>query len=478
MKLKRERNTALALTVLLGLSAGYMPSTEAAVRDTAEKAVEQQMEAPVGETLSEKAQRLAHSTVTLTGVDVADGSAYDKKKILLLVPQLKSDKVNVQELSRTIALYNDEGAIKLHVNFQPEGNGYRAVVSAVKGKKVTCGVQFANNGNKYSGEWRGTTTYVNRNLTGRGDTLGAALVSTLSMDKDSAVRQGAVSYRWNLANSGDTLTFSASHSDSKLTNLSATPLFDLSATGKSTRAGVSYQHYFNHSQRERDFLDFGLNYHQTDNGLELTIPGGGAAKINYDLHHEDATLSFNHRDRGVSHNFGYRFGLQGNLAGDKKDFKAMTADADTKYLIFHANANYLKRLSKEKNSWLLSTRAAGQLANKNLISCEKFGVGGMDSVRGFDENIRTADNGVSGSVEFYTPEKSGLRGVAFVDGARIKNHHGNMTTNLASTGLGLRYNTANFSLATDYAWVVHEPDNVKNDPAGHRRWNLWAGLSF
>ena len=477
MKLKRERTTALALTVLLGLSAAYMPSTEAA-KTTAEEALEKQLESPVHETLSEKAQRLAHSTVTLTGVDVADGSAYDKDKILLLVPQLKGDKVNVQDLSRTIALYNEEGAIKLHVNFQPDGDGYRAVVNAVTGKKVAVGVQFANNGNKYSGNWRGTTTYVNRNLTGRGDTLGAALVSTTSLDKDSNVRQGAVSYRWNLPSSGDTLTFSASHSDSKLTNLSTTPLFDLSATGKSTRAGVSYQHYFKHSQRERDFLDFGLNYHQTDNSLALALPGGGGAKINYDLHHEDATVAFYHRDRGASHNFGYRFGLQGNVAGNKTDFKAMTADADTKYLIFHANANYLKRLSKEKNSWLLNTRAAGQLANKNLISCEKFGVGGMDSVRGFDENIRTADNGVSGSVEFYTPEKSGLRGIAFVDGARIKNHHGNTATKLASTGLGIRYNTANFSLATDYAWVLSEPDHVKKDPAGHRRWNFWAGLSF
>ena len=477
MKWKRERNTALALSVLLGLSAAYMPSTEAA-KATAEKAVEQQMDAPVNETLSEKAHRLAHSTVKLTGVEVVNGSAYDKDKILLLVPQLTRDKVDVQELSRTIALYNDEGAIKLHVNFQPDGDGYRAVVNAEKGKKVTYGVQFANNGNKYSGDWRGTTTYVNRNLTGRGDTLGAAFVSTLSMDKGSNVRQGAVSYRWNLAGAGDTLTFSASHSDSKLKNLSTTPLFDLAATGKSTRAGVSYQHYFKHSQRERDFLDFGVNYHQTDNGLDLTLPGGGGAKIEYDLHHEDATLSFHHRDRGVSHNFGYRVGIQGNLAGNQKDFRAMTADADTKYLIFHANANYLKRLSKEKNSWLLNTRVAGQLANKNLISCEKFGIGGMDSVRGFDENIRTADNGVSGSVEFYTPEKSGLRGVAFVDGAHIKNHHGSKATDLASTGLGLRYHTGNFSLATDYAWIVEEPDHVKYDASGHRRWNLWAGLSF
>ena len=37
MKLKRERTTALALTVLLGFSAAYMPSTEAA-KTTAEEA--------------------------------------------------------------------------------------------------------------------------------------------------------------------------------------------------------------------------------------------------------------------------------------------------------------------------------------------------------------------------------------------------------------------------------------------------------
>ena len=99
-------------------------------------------------------------------------------------------------------------------------------------------------------------------------------------------------------------------------------------------------------------------------------------------------------------------------------------------------------------------------------------------MRGFDENIRTADRGVSGSIELYTPQLApGLRLLAFVDAASLSDAQ-LPAVDLVSGGLGLRYERGQVHLALDYAGILHEPESVKGDPAGHRCWNVWGGIAF
>lgn len=155
----------------------------------------------------------------------------------------------------------------------------------------------------------------------------------------------------------------------------------------------------------------------------------------------------------------------------------MTAGSDRRYLIWHGDISEWRRLPAD---WLLAARASGQYTSQTLIGCERFGAGGRSSVRGFDENIRTADTGASGTLELYTPELAkGLRLLAFLDGATLHgNGAGDGSRNLASTGLGLRYHTDTFQFALDYAAILDEPDDVKHGTEGHRRWNVWGGCFF
>lgn len=471
--MKHQKQLSLTLSALLCLGAG---TASAAVPQDAETAVRQAVQAG-SQVPAEKAQELAHTTLHVTGVDVAAGSQLTKEKILQLVPELAKSEVNVAKLGRQIALYNTNGqALQLAVNFTQTAGGYRAKVAGIRGKRVDAGISVSNNGSTYTGDWRGTVTYVDRNLSGLGDTLGAAVVS--SLDHAGDVLEGAVSYRLPLAKAADTLTFSASASSSKLHDLSKGYPFDITADGESQRANLSYQHYLANSSREKDYWDFGTGWHHSKNNTDLTW--GGSYRIgHYDFSHLDGYLSFQHRDAGIRHSFGYGLGVQENITGDRDDFRKMNEGTDKHYTIFHANAGYQTKLGAG-NSWLFGARLAGQYTDDELIGCEKFGAGGRDSVRGFDENIRTADRGISGSLEFYTPVYlKGLRALAFVDGASLHNNRkGYGNTDLASYGLGLRYNYEQLHLSLDYAFIAHEPDSVEHDPQGHRRFTFWGGISF
>ena len=108
----------------------------------------------------------------------------------------------------------------------------------------------------------------------------------------------------------------------------------------------------------------------------------------------------------------------------------------------------------------------GQYTHDMLVTGEQFGIGGMDSVRGFDEREVTADYGFRGTTEIYTPDFGGktgisgarVRALAFVDWGgvfRINPAPGELQTqHISSTGLGLRLSHGtNFAARVDWAVV-------------------------
>ena len=84
----------------------------------------------------------------------------------------KSD-VDVNKLSKQIMLVNDGKAFKVNSDFKSQGNGnYKVVVSVedLKDDQITVGI--SNTGSDATGNWRANVSYVNRDVTQSGDTLG------------------------------------------------------------------------------------------------------------------------------------------------------------------------------------------------------------------------------------------------------------------------------------------------------------------
>lgn len=453
----------------------------AAIQQDAEKAVDRQMqEARQSVSSADAIKQLAHSHVKLTDAWTVPGASLSIQRVKKLIPELKNDTVDVAVLAKQLAAYNHRHAPRIHVDFRPDKAQEGAWVAVVRTSQGKAGggnwsLSFDNNGSPYTGEARATLTYQNSDATGHGDTLGAAFVT--SPDHPDRVLQGAAAYRWTLPKTGDAVTVSASYSEVKLDDLAEGYPFDIASSGKSTRIGLAYEHALEDHAASGSSIELGLDYHRSDSDAQLKIAGLTVPLVDYGFDHVDATLAWQGRRQMRRDQFRWRAGLQANLTGSEDDFHEMTAGSDRRYLIWHGDVSEWRRLPAD---WLLSARASGQYTSQTLIGCERFGAGGRSSVRGFDENIRTADTGASGTLELYTPEfAKGLRLLAFLDGATLHgNGAGDGSRNLASTGLGLRYYTDTFQFALDYAAILDEPDDVKRGPEGHRRWNVWGGCFF
>lgn len=116
------------------------------------------------------------------------------------------------------------------------------------------------------------------------------------------------------------------------------------------------------------------------------------------------------------------------------------------YTIYRYGASYLRVL---QHDWQVRIGANGQHTNDMLINGEQFGVGGMDSVRGFIEREIANDRGFRAGVELYTPElgvgaEQGIRSRAlvFYDQGYVARRNPGIgelrSETISSIGVGLR----------------------------------------
>ena len=122
---------------------------------------------------------------------------------------------------------------------------------------------------------------------------------------------------------------------------------------------------------------------------------------------------------------------------------------DPYYLLWRWTFNHNRALAGD---WQLRLGLSGQGTRDMLVAGEQFGIGGQDSVRGFDERALIDDRGFQGTLEIYTPDfgaRAGwgdtrARALAFYDwGAvhRVDPAPGDpVRQGIASVGLGLRMN--------------------------------------
>ena len=121
----------------------------------------------------------------------------------------------------------------------------------------------------------------------------------------------------------------------------------------------------------------------------------------------------------------------------------------------------------------------GQYTADALIPGEQYGLGGLNSVRGFRERELSNDYGYRASAELYSPSfanaiklpNSRLRALVFYDLGYLKRNQAlpseDATIGVASIGAGLRLSLGrNFNARFDYAYVV---DGAPTRATGQQR---------
>ena len=121
--------------------------------------------------------------------------------------------------------------------------------------------------------------------------------------------------------------------------------------------------------------------------------------------------------------------------------------SDHTFTKFMAEVRGYKQISKKD---VLATRLLGQYSPDSLPTVEQFTIGGMDSVRGMEEDAQRGNKAVLATMELRHDLSKNVQGVIFVDAGKAWNESVNNSLKVAG-GLGVRFKTAMGIMRIDIA---------------------------
>jgi hemolysin activation/secretion protein len=256
--------------------------------------------------------------------------------------------------------------------------------------------------------------------------------------------------------------------------------------GYGWQTSIRYQHPFGSSDTLKQLLCGGFDFKQTNTNLDL---GGSSV---YATPTDIAEIAIGYQR--LRHDSCGAWCLGADLFVSPSGFSSFDNSATYQQVRANASAAFLySRMYIERVvdlPWKLQFmgRATGQAADVNLLPSEQLGLGGFDTVRGYDMRLVNGDSGYVVNLELRTePVSLGLdhdrhdsfQFLVFHDLGGAMNHTlspgESPLVGLSSVGIGARYAMApTVALRFDYGWQL---EAVAPDPRGSRA-HISAVISY
>ena len=402
---------------------------------------------------------------TIGKVIVEGNKFFSESNVRASLPGLKPGATpNSQLLSSNLQLLAEHPTKRTSVVLKAGASDKEvdAVVNIADEKPLKFVATFDNSGTDSTGNYRVGMAIQHSNLFNR-DHVGTIQYIT-SPENPSKVQIYGAGYRIPLYAYNGSLEFFAGYSDVNSGTLAG--LFNVSGSG--TVLGARYNYYLPKYGDLEHKLTAGLDYRAYQSNVAL-VAGNGANTVP-DVTVLPASIGYSGSWRMATGELGfyanYSMNIPGANDGGDNSFKAARTDATATYRIVRWGANYTRVIVGE---WQFRGVVNGQSTSDALVQGEQFGVGGPDSVRGFNIREFANDYGYSGSVEVYTPElapllrlnDAKLRMLAFYDMGGTSRNSPQPGESLgqfgSSFGIGMRMTYGkHFNLRVDFAQVAHQ----------------------
>ena len=259
----------------------------------------------------------------------------------------------------------------------------------------------------------------------------------------------------------------------------------LNLKGYSWQAGTRYTVPLPRARRLRQQADLGFDLKKSNSDLGFAgssvfasattiaeFSAGYSAGLADSLGNTNASLSLTHNPGGW------------DSSGDDAAFAAARARAEARFTRLNFNLERQTRLG-EIAEW--SLRFTAQWADGNLLAGEQLGLGGYDSVRGYEERSAAGDRGMLLRNELRTAARrlpaslpGRWQGLVFWDwgtGWSVDPLPAEpRSTTLGSVGPGLRYDwTPWASLRADYGWITRHDQLLTSPEAGRAHFSVTIG---
>lgn len=406
--------------------------------------------------------KLQLNELKIDKVVVTGNNFFSKANLSRNLPTLEAGKTpNTKALSRAINMADAQPSKKLKLQFSEneDGGAINAKLTVVDEKTHFAFLSLNNTGNDETGEFRLTGGYQFTNLFDRDHNL--SMSYTTSPDDTSAVQQYGVSYIVPFYEIGGEINFFLARSDVDSGVVAQT----LTVSGAGTIALLHYKHTFLQSGAYKQQLDFGIDNKLFENEVNfLGLPTNGTG----DVLSRPASLTYigfwQGAGKTINFNLSHYQNLSGGTHNTDDDYSNLRAGATSDWSLQRLAFGYAHLIS---SNWFARFNVVVQESSDNLISGEQFGIGGIYSVRGFDERSLLGDKGYQANVELWLPGFSDyeIRPLVFIDYGHVELNTALASEapsiDISSVGAGLRWNTVNkFNVVLDVAYVTDGANEI------------------
>lgn len=413
--------------------------------------------------------KIVVTETVIEAVEVSGNRHFGGERLRAFFPMLEEGRpVDFNRLGRTLDVVNENPALKAAVEIAPGSQPAlrTARIVATEQNPLAWSVSADNSGTRATGKHRLGLGLRHADVAGLGHVLTAQY--SASAEKSSAVSFWGIGYRLPLPARGMSLDFYAGHSD--VNSGTVAGLFDVAGKGSVGGARATWQ--LDRSGGYRHQVAAGIDYREFSN--KVTLNGGGQSLVpDYTVHPLNLAYAAEHGRTAFS--VSLLRGFAGAARSDSATLAQARLGADANYQLLRFAANHSAPLAA---GWVAQAGLSAQQAGDPLVPGEQFGLGGAQSVRGFDERYLAGDSGARVSLETHTPPGQfgalQLKGLAFIDYGELRRNLAQpgepARESIASWGLGARLVLAKqLSLALDVAAVLH---GTASHPAGSGRVHL------
>jgi len=420
-------------------------------------------------------------------INIEGNRFFNEANILNSLPLHQGETPNINAVSRSLKLANENPAKKTNVLFQTseKEDAIDANVVVKDEKPWKIGITADNTGDKETYRSRMGLLLQHANIFNRDHILTLQYITSPENPKD--VNIYSMSYHVPIYSLGSSIDLIGAYSDvnSGTINVSS---YDMNVSGKGKLLGLHYNQNLTRIGNYEHKVILGLDYRAYEDDVEFfgTQLGGYVT-----VHPLSLTYAGIYSFENIVNAGFYLTGMQ-NLAGtwdgrdEESNFESARTGAPRNYNMLRYGVNVWYAFFAD---WKVRAVLNGQYTNDQLVPGEQYGIGGANSVRGFYEREFANDRGYSMNAELYTPDLCRLIGVTFfqtrllafydrgyvsrVDPLPGETH----STEIASIGPGIRITDGKrFSLSADCGFVVDPPD--ENTTRWSSVWHLSASILF
>lgn len=355
---------------------------------------------------------------------------------------LKSGEIaNIDKLNRDLRWFHGTNDLQLRVIMKPgtKANTTDYEIIAFEPRNQTVTLYVDNDGYKNSGRWREGIFYNLRSLSGYRDALRSSFI------RSQGTKAWSLGYSVPVSKRGMRLDFNYAGNKTEVTNGELKPL---GVEGKSNSFALTWRVPFRMTEHSRH--ETGLQYVYQTAETEL---GHGTGRIvpwvDDKIQRVAPYVSFTHYGNDAVFYHKHAFVL-----ARRKDIDSVS---DTGKL-YRLSSFWQKRY---KHGQLWQGRLDGQLTSSDyLASSDRFFIGGVNSVRGYEEGFIGGERGLSAGIEYHIPLDKARHFSVFpffdwgtVSGDTAPEHHTLMS---AGWGIAARYKhiystlTMGFPLKKDF----------------------------